>query len=117
MFYLFRFYMTEIREYVLSQNIILDKSSTLLRNIIHNLKKEYPNLLNPSRGIYQLHLEDNGPVDYYAELSHSIETIEQTLQECLNFNWYSCSNSELEIARTKVKMLFKLANTITTQLK
>jgi len=39
------------------------------------------------------------------------------LQEYKRFNWYSCSEEELEIARTKVKALLKLANTITMELK
>ena len=30
----------EIREYILTQNIRLDKSSTLIRNILHNLKQQ-----------------------------------------------------------------------------
>lgn len=106
----------EIKDYILSQNIVLEQTSTLIRNILHNLKKEYPNLLNPSRGVYRLLLEENSKTDYYVELNHSIATIEQTLQECQNFNWYSCSDEELEVARTKVKLLLKLANTITLKL-
>ena len=31
-------------------------------------------------------------------------------------NWYSCSNEELEIARTKVNTLLRLADTITAEL-
>lgn len=106
----------EIKDYVLSQDIVLDKTSTLLRNILHNLKKEYPNLLNPSRGVYRLLLTKDSKTDDYDELNRSIATIEQTLQDCQNFNWYSCSDRELEVARTKVKLLLRLANTITSKL-
>ena len=106
----------EIKDYVLSQDIVLDKTSTLLRNILHNLKKEYPNLLNPSRGVYRLLLTEDSKTDDYDELNRSIATIEQTLQDCQNFNWYSCSDRELEVARTKVKLLLRLANTITSKL-
>ena len=108
--------MQEIKDYVLSQNIILDKTSTLIRNILHNLKKEYPNLTNPSRGVYRLLLDENTQNDHYAELNNSIATIEQTLLECQTFNWYSCSDEELKVARTKVKMLLRLANAITSKL-
>ena len=107
----------EIKDHVLSRNIVLDQTSTLIRNILHNLKKEYPNLLNPSRGVYRLLLAENAKPDYYVELNHSIATIEQTLQECQNFNWYSCSDEVLEVARTKVKLLLRLANAITSKLK
>ena len=55
--------------------------------------------------------------DNYSELNNAIKTIEKTLQEYKRFNWYSCSEEELEIARTKVKTLLKLANTITMELK
>lgn len=106
----------EIRDFVLSQDIVLDKTSTLLRNILHNLKKEYPNLLNPSRGVYRLLLTEDSKTDDYDKLNRSIATIEQVLQDCHNFNWYSCSDRELEVARTKVKLLLRLANTITSKL-
>lgn len=107
----------EIRNYVLSQDIVLDKTSTLLRNILHNLKKEYSNLISPSRGVYRLLLENETTDDNYSELNIAIKTIEKTLQEYKRFNWYSCSEEELEIARSKVKTLLKLANTITMELK
>lgn len=106
----------EIKNNILSHNIVLDHTSTLIRNILHNLKKEYPNLLNPSRGVYRLILAENSKIDYYTELNHSIATVEQSLQECQNFNWYSCSDEELEVARTKVKLLLRLANTIIAKL-
>ncbi len=109
--------MTEIRDVVLSHNIKLDDKSTLLRNIMYHLKKENANFLNPTRGIYQLLPAEKVYNDYYSELNSAIKTVEKTLQEYKRFNWYSCSEEELEIARTKVKTLLKLANTITMELK
>ena len=94
--------MTEIRDVVLSHNIKLDDKSTLLRNIMYHLKKENANFLNPTRGIYQLLSAEKDYNDYYSELNSSIKTVEKTLQEYQRFNWYSCSEEELEIARTKV---------------
>lgn len=108
--------MQEIREHLLAQGIVLDKKSTLLRNVLFTTKKENPNLINSSRGVYRLLSTATGKVDAYTELNHSITSIEHTLQECLSFNWYSCSDNDLEVARTKVKLLLRLANTITTKL-
>lgn len=72
--------------------------------------------LRRERGIYRLILTEDSRTDDYAELNRSIATIETTLQECQSFNWYSCSDKELEIARIKVKLLLRLANTITSKL-
>ena len=108
---------SEIHSTVRSKGIKLEEKSTLVRNIMHNLKKENSNLLNPSRGVYQLLTEKNTTNDHYKDLNSAIATIEKTLSEYKRFNWYSCSNEELEIARTKVKSLLKLAHTISTELK
>lgn len=84
---------------------------------MHNLKKEYLTLTNPTRGIYQLILSDTEGVYHYTELNSSIAVIEKTLDDCKNFKWYSCSESELDAERIKVNVLLKLSNTITLTLK
>lgn len=107
----------EINNYIFSIGIVLDKNSSLIRNVMHSLKKECPNLTNPSRGIYKLVNPNADYINQYSELKTSIATIEKTLQECKNVNWYICTDTELKIIRTKAQMLLNLANTITHTLK
>ena len=106
----------EIREHLSQNNIQLEKSSTLLRNVMYTLKKENQCLLNPTRGTYQLLLCENNCQTNHSDFECAIIEIEKAIHDCKNFNWYSCSNSELEIARSKVKTLLKLSNTISTEL-
>lgn len=107
----------EIREHLSRNNIQLEKSSTLLRNVMYTLKKENQSLLNPTRGTYQLLLRENNCQTNCSDLEHAIIEIEKAIHDCKNFNWYTCSNTELEIARTKVKTLLKLSSTISTELR
>ena len=107
----------EIKNHLIANNIHLDKSSTLLRNIMYTLKKETPNLINPIRGTYQLLLAKSNSYDNRTNLDIAIKEIENAVYDCKNFSWYSCSDTDLELARSKVKKLLTLSNTISTMLK
>ena len=104
----------EIREYILTQNIRLDKSSTLIRNILHNLKHENPNFINTGRGKYKLQT-NNSHDNNYSELKNAIYIIEKNLQEYKHFNWITCDDLQLDIARSKVQMLINLAYKINSE--
>lgn len=102
----------EIKDYILSKNIKLEKNSTLIRNALYNLKHENPSLSNINRGKYKL--ISNSPTLHndYSELKNAIAVIEKNLQEYKHFNWISCNDLELEIARSKTQMLINLSSKI-----
>lgn len=105
----------EIKEYILSKNIKLEKSSTLIRNVLYNLKHENPSLVNVGRGKYKLLIQDNC-MENNSELENAIYIIEKNLDEYKNFNWITCDDLQLNIARSRTQMLIKLANTIQTEM-
>lgn len=106
----------EMNDLLVTNGILLDSKSTLLRNVLHNLKKEYQNLDNPRRGVYQLAEEDAHPKNKTSQLDVAVLEIQKAIQKYKAFHWYSCSDTELEEARTQVKTLLTLANTITKEL-
>lgn len=106
----------EIKEILATKKITFDNSTSRLRNVLYILKKENPNLFNPSHGIYQLVLSDKATCKRDLSLEDAIAKIKDILYVCKTFNWYSCSDTELEEARAQVKTLLALANTITKEL-
>lgn len=103
---------TEIKEYILSKNVKLEKNSTLIRNVLYNLKHENPSFTNIDRGKYKLISNPPTLQNNYSELKNAISIIEKNLQEYKHFNWISCSDLELEIARSKTQMLINLSSQI-----
>ncbi len=106
----------EFKEVLATNGIQLISSSSLLRNVMFNLKKEFPNLENPRRGVYQLKNSEKATENNYSTLDTSVLEIKKAINKYKSFNWYSCSDAELESARTQVKTLLVLANTITKEL-
>lgn len=106
----------EMNDLLLANEILLDSKSTLLRNVLHNLKKEYKNLYNPRRGVYQFTEEDGHTKNKTSQLDSAIFEIKKAINKYKTFHWYSCSDTELEEARAQVKTLLTLANTITKEL-
>lgn len=49
-------------------------------------------------------------------LDASVLEIKKAISRYKSFNWYSCSDTELEAARAQVRTLLALANTITKEL-
>lgn len=103
---------TEIKEYILSKNIKLEKNSTLIRNVLYNLKRENSSFTNTERGKYKLISKPSTLQNDYSELKNAISIIEKNLKEYKHFNWISCSDLELEIARSKTQMLINLSSQI-----
>ena len=103
---------TEIRDYILSKNIKLEQSSTIIRNVLFKLKQENPNLTNGSRGKYLLQLDSISLADNSSELQSAIYVIEKHLQEYKNFNWITCNDSQLNLARANAQRLITLASKI-----
>ena len=106
----------EIRNYVAEHNIKLSKDSTLIRNILFTMKKENSDFVNVGRGLYCLLNANNKDDEISSELVNAINTIESTINECKSFNWYKCSDQQLNIVRSKIKMITKLADTISSEL-
>lgn len=102
----------EIREYLDKQNVVIEKNSTLIRNIIHNMKGENPNFVNVGRGVYQLRFSEDNNLD----LENAINVIEKSLREYKRFDWITCDDSQLNIARTKAQRLIKLADKIKSEM-
>ena len=106
----------EIKEILATNKITFDNSTSRLRNVLYLLKKDNPYLANPCHGTYQLILPNDNPYQKPLSLDDAIIKIKDILYECKSFNWYSCTDAELETARTQVKVLLALANTITKEL-
>lgn len=106
----------EFNDVLATNGIQLEPSSSLLRNVMFNLKKEFPNLENPLRGVYQLKISEKISENNTSTLDTSILEIKKAISKYKSFNWYSCSDAELDTARTQVKTLLALANTITREL-
>ncbi len=106
---------SEIRKYVADKGVKLEPQSTLVRNILFSLKQEDPNFVNSGRGMYRI---INSPEeDLYNEFKEAILVIEQEIKLCKDFNWLTCNDSELEVARNKAQLLIELYNHIGRELK
>ena len=81
-----------------------------------NLKKEFSNLENPCRGVYQLKNSENAATTNTTTFDASVLEIKKALNRYKSFNWYSCSDAELEATRAQVRTLLALANAITKEL-
>ena len=106
----------EFNDVLAANGIQLDSSSSLLRNVMFNLKKEFPNLTNARRGVYQLKNSEKTTASNTSTLDASVLEIKKAISKYKSFNWYSCSDAELEAARAQVRTLLALANTITKEL-
>lgn len=106
----------EFNDVLATNGIQLDSSSSLLRNVMFNLKKEFSNLENPRRGVYRLKNSEKTTENNTATLDASVLEIKKAISRYKSFNWYSCSDTELEAARAQVRTLLALANTITKEL-
>ena len=106
----------EFNDVLATNGIQLDSSSSLLRNVMFNLKKEFQNLENPRRGVYRLKNSEKTTENNTSTLDVSVFEIKKAISKYKSFNWYSCSDAELEAARTQVRTLLALANTITKEL-
>lgn len=106
----------EFNDVLATNGIQLDSSSSLLRNVMFNLKKEFSNLENPRRGVYRLKNSEKTTENNTATLDASVLEIKKAISRYKSFNWYSCSDTELETARAQVRTLLALANTITKEL-
>ena len=107
---------TEIKNYILSKNIKLEKSSTIVRNVLYKLKQENPNITNSDRGKYQLKLNTPSIADDSSELNDAIRVIEKNLQEYKTFNWITCNDDQLNLARINAQRLISLANKINSEI-
>lgn len=106
----------EFNDVLATNGIQLDSTSSLLRNVMFNLKKENPYLTNPCRGVYQLKSSEKTTANNTSTLETSVLEIKKAISRYKSFNWYSCSDTELEDARAQVRTLLTLANTITKEL-
>lgn len=104
----------EIKEYMIERGVKIEDTSTLLRNILFSLKKNNPNIINTARGVYKLQQDDEE--NCYIELRRAISVIEQELLKLKKFNWVTCNDVQLKVARTKAQMLINLSNDINKEL-
>lgn len=107
---------SEIREYISTQNIYLEKSSTLIRNVLYNLKHENSNIINTDRGVYKLQINKDSVEPSDSDLNNAIKVIEKNLQEYKHFNWITCSDLQLDVARSKAQKLINLAHKINCEI-
>lgn len=106
----------EIRNYIVEHNIKLTEDSTRIRNILFAMKKENTNFINVKRGLYCLQSTNNEEQEIFSELNNAISIIKTTINECKSFNWYQCNDQQLNIARSKIKMIINLADIIDSEL-
>ncbi len=104
----------EIKDYILSRGLKIEESSTLIRNVLFKLKNDDCIIINTSRGMYRL--KQDAEESCYVELKRSISVIEQELLQLKKFNWLTCNDVQLNVARTKAQMLINLSSVINKEL-
>lgn len=105
----------EIHSLALECSIISPSNTSAIRNAIYQLKQEYPGTFNcPSKGHYKLETPEQfstktGNTNLF---NISLIHINNRIKELEHFNWGTCPDNELTIARSQIAELLKLADNI-----
>lgn len=101
----------EIRDICSKQGIIDDPKASIIRAVLPSLKKEYPNFITLSRGKYKMLTgSSSSNVENSYKLSESIAYIEKKAEELKAFNWITCTDDELHVARQQVSIIKDFLN-------
>ncbi len=105
----------EIRAICLEQGVIDPDHSSIVRTVVSKLKRDNPNFIVVGHGKYQLttpatHSEAEDDAEFYKSLKY----IERKVSSLKEFNWLTCTEQQLHLARKHLISLKKLANSIHT---
>lgn len=92
---------------ILANIDIYDKEEDVLKN-------DDSNIINTQRGIYKLN--QDAEECCYVELKRAISVIEQELLYLKKFKWLTCNDAQLNVARTKAKMLMDVSGVINQEI-
>ncbi len=106
---------TEIKNKAIESGIMIDEKSTSLRNAIYHIKREDTNFKTVDRGMYVL--TSNTSEESVICFEEALRIIEIEITKLRNFNWLTCSEQELNVARNKVRELKKMQSAIHNLLK
>lgn len=104
----------EIREAAYKQGILQPgkKDNTIIRNALYLLKKKGAIVNGVNRGEYKLAENFDEVADEKKKYKCAANLLMQRTTELKNFDWFDCTDDELEEAREDVKFLRNVATTI-----
>ena len=95
----------EIRAIVNQHSITLPPKSSAIRTCIYDEQKRNPNLICVSRGTYQLKTAQLSSTDKTSPIGAALQLLHDELEHLTHFNWATCTEEELHLAREYVQEL------------
>lgn len=103
----------EIRTVCARKGIIDIKESNVVRGAIFTLKKENECFVAVDKGKYKLRrINDVEESIVHDEFDKVIKYLEKKVNVFKRFNWITCTDEELEIARKQITVMMNLADDI-----